>query len=175
MMRTIVERFVEQSPMTIMARLVLQCALHDDWIGAAADAGDEPDGESIREALFALAVDAIASIAAWQRMPDAGVAATPGFGAAVTALHDCMSRWRAGWGRALAKDSVELLLPVASAHNADGAHAVDGMRLRVLDGTGEACAPQAGGCDCGRACDDPRVMRRRAVRASCRSTIRSSG
>ncbi|HHX4053029.1 type II toxin-antitoxin system Phd/YefM family antitoxin [Burkholderia contaminans] len=155
MMRTIVERFVEQSPMTIMARLVLQCALHDDWIGAAADAGDEPDGESIREALFALAVDAIASIAAWQRMPDAGVAATPGFGAAVTALHDCMSRWRAGWGRALAKDSVELLLPVASAHNADGAHAVDGMRLRVLDGTGEACSPQAGGCDCGRACDDP--------------------
>ena len=78
MMRTIVERFVEQSSMTIMARLVLQCALHDDWIGAAADAGDGFDGESIREALFALAVDAIASIAAWQRTPDAGVAAAPG-------------------------------------------------------------------------------------------------
>ena len=78
-------------------------------------------------------------------------------------------------GRALARDSVELLLPVASVHNADGAHAVDGMRLRVLDGSGEACVPQAGGCDCGRACDDPRAMGRRAVRVSCRSTIRNSG
>ena len=68
---------------------------------------------------------------------------------AVTALHDCMSRWRAGWGVPL-QDSVELLLPVASVHNADGAH-VDGMRLRVLDGSGEARVPQAGGCDCGRA------------------------
>ncbi|NTX29631.1 type II toxin-antitoxin system Phd/YefM family antitoxin, partial [Burkholderia pyrrocinia] len=120
MMRTIVERFVEQSPMTIMTRLVLQCALHDDWIGAAADAGDEPDGESTREALFALAVGAIAALAAWQRMPDAAGAAGPGLGAAVAALHDRMSRWRSGWGRALAKDSVELLLPVASVRTVDG-------------------------------------------------------
>nr|WP_236655054.1 type II toxin-antitoxin system Phd/YefM family antitoxin [Burkholderia pyrrocinia] len=141
--------------MTIMTRLVLQCALHDDWIGAATDAGDEPDGESTREALFALAVDAIAAIAAWQRMPDAAGAAAPGFGAAVTALHDCMSRWRSGWGRALAKDSVELLLPVASVRTVDGVRAVDGMRLRVLEGVGDACAPRADGCGCGRACDDP--------------------
>ncbi len=155
MMRTIVERFVEQSPMTIMARLVLQCALHDDWVGAAADAGDEPDGESIREALFALAVDALASIAGRRRMSDGEAAAAPGVGTAVTALHDCMSRWRAGWGRALVRDSVDLLLPVASVRGVDGARAVDGMRLRVLDGAGEACAPRAGGCDCGRACDDP--------------------
>ncbi|WP_175904107.1 type II toxin-antitoxin system Phd/YefM family antitoxin [Burkholderia seminalis] len=155
MMRSIVERFVEQSPMTIMARLVLQCALHDDWIGAAADAGDEPDGESIREALFAVAVDAMAAIAARQRMPDAGPSVAPGLGAAVTALHDCMSRWRSGWGRALARDSVDLLFPVASVRGIDAARAVDGMRLRVLDGFGDACAPRADGCDCGRACDDP--------------------
>ncbi|MBR7971583.1 type II toxin-antitoxin system Phd/YefM family antitoxin [Burkholderia vietnamiensis] len=155
MMRTVVERFVEHSPMTIMARLVLQCALHDDWVDAAAGADDEPDGESIREALFAVAVDAIAAIAAWQRMPDAAGAVAPGFGAAVTALHDCMSRWRSGWGRALARDSVELLLPLASVRGVDGARAVDGMRLRVLEGAGDACSPRADGCDCGRACDDP--------------------
>nr|WP_234015370.1 transposase [Burkholderia sp. BE12] len=149
------ERFVEQSPMTIMARLVLQCALHDDWVGAAAGGGDEPDGESIREALFAVAVDAIAAIAAWQRMPDAVGTVAPGFGAAVTALHDCMSRWRSGWGRALVSDSVDLLLPVAAMRDVDGARAVDGMRLRVLDGAAEACAPRADGCGCGRACDDP--------------------
>ncbi|VVU49059.1 prevent-host-death protein [Burkholderia anthina] len=154
MMRTIVERFVEQSPMTIMTRLVLQCALHDDWIEAATDIDDEPDGESIREALFALAVDAIAAIAVRQRRPEAIGGAPPGAGAAVTALHDGMSRWRAGWGRALVKDSVELLLPVAMVRTDGRARAFDGMRLRVLDGADDACAPRAGGCGCGRACDE---------------------
>ncbi|KVN21093.1 prevent-host-death protein [Burkholderia sp. MSMB1552] len=150
MMRTIVERFVEQSPMAIMARLVLQCALHDDWIDAAADMDDAPNGEPIRETLFALAVDAFAAIAARTRAPGSAAAgASPELGAAVTALHDGMSRLRAGWGRALVKDSVELLQPLAAMRAEDRAPAVGGMRLRVLDGG--ACAPGADGC----ACDDP--------------------
>ncbi|KWD72164.1 prevent-host-death protein [Burkholderia ubonensis] len=153
-MRTVVERFVEQSPMTIMARLVLQCALHDDWIdGAAAGTDDEPDGDAIREALFALAVDAIVAIAARQpgslRAPhafDGGGAA--GFGPAVAALHDCMSRLRAGWGRALVKDSVELLLPATAPRPREGSRCTGGMRLRVLDG-GMLCGHDAAGCGCG--------------------------
>ncbi|WP_423368263.1 type II toxin-antitoxin system Phd/YefM family antitoxin [Burkholderia sp. LMG 32019] len=161
MMRTIVERFVEQSPMTIMARLVLQCALHDDWIDMTAEADEEPDDESIRETLFALAVDAIAAIAAQKQMPTSqmphGVAghASSVPGAAVAALHDGMSRWRAGWGRALVRDSVDLLLPVAAARADERGRALGGMRLRVLDGAGDGCAHGGVGCDCGRACDDP--------------------
>lgn len=160
-MRTIVERFVEQSPMTIMTRLVLQCALHDDWIDTTVDADDEPDEESIRETLFALAVDAIASIAAHAQMPVSvrprGVPghASSASGAAVAALHDGMSRWRAGWGRALVRDSVDLLLPVAAVRADERGRTLGGMRLRVLDGTGDSCAPRGAGCDCGRACDDP--------------------
>ncbi|AOI73688.1 prevent-host-death protein [Burkholderia ubonensis] len=156
-MRTVVERFVEQSPMTIMARLVLQCALHDDWIDGAAATGDEPDGAAIREALFALAVDAIVAIAARQpgsgRPPhafDGGAAA--GFGPAVAALHDCMSRLRAGWGRALVKDSVELLLPATAPRSREGSRSTGGMRLRVLDG-GMPCGHDAAGCGCG--CGNP--------------------
>lgn len=155
-MRTIVERFVEQSPMTIMTRLVLQCALHDDWIDMAADADEEPDDESIRETLFALAVDAIAAIAAQTQMPHAVPGhASSASGAAVAALHDGMSRWRAGWGRALVRDSVDLLLPVTAARADERGRTLGGMRLRVLDGTGDGCAPGGAGCDCGRACDDP--------------------
>ncbi|VWB10276.1 prevent-host-death protein [Burkholderia arboris] len=159
MMRTIVERFVEQSPMTIMTRLVLQCALHDDWIDTAADADEALDDESIRETLFALAVDAIAALAAQTQMqmpqvqqPAAGNASSAS-AAAVAALHDDMSRWRAGWGRALVRDSADLLLPVAAARADERAGGSGGMRLRVLDGAG--CAPAAAGCGCGRACDDP--------------------
>ncbi|VWD33401.1 prevent-host-death protein [Burkholderia lata] len=161
MMRTIVERFVEQSPMTIMTRLVLQCALHDDWIDTAVEADEEPDDESIRETLFALAVDAIAAIAAQAQMETSQMPhGVPGHvssapGAAVAALHDGMSRWRAGWGRALVRDSVDLLLPVAAARADERGRTLGGMRLRVLDGTGDSCAPGGGGCDCGRACDDP--------------------
>lgn len=88
MTRAVVERFVEQSPMAIMTRLMLQCALHDDWPDTRDDAGGEPDDEPIREALFARAVDAIAAIAARARTrSDAGGSASTG-GAAVAALHD---------------------------------------------------------------------------------------
>ncbi|WP_241302819.1 transposase [Burkholderia stabilis] len=156
MMRTIVERFVELSPMTIMTRLVLQCALHDDWIDTVAEADEGPDDESIRETLFALAVDAIAALAMHARTPQAAVGnVSSASGGAVAALHDGMSRWRAGWGRALVRDSVDLLLPVAATRADERARSVGGMRLRVLDGAGDGCAPGAAGCGCGRACDDP--------------------
>ncbi|KVK85566.1 prevent-host-death protein [Burkholderia cepacia] len=161
MMRTIVERFVEQSPMTIMTRLVLQCALHDDWIDTTAEADEEPDDESIRETLFALAVDAIVTIAAQaqiqaSQMPyGLPVHASSMSGTTVAALHDDMSRWRAGWGRALVRDSVDLLLPVSAARADECGRSLGGMRLRVLDGTGDRCAPGGAGCDCGRACDAP--------------------
>ncbi|WP_321897371.1 type II toxin-antitoxin system Phd/YefM family antitoxin [Burkholderia cepacia] len=154
MMRAVVERFVEQSPMAIMTRLVLQCALHDDWLDAAADTDGEPDDEPIREALFALAVDAIATIAARARTPSSAAGAAPlGVGAAVAALHDGMSRLRAGWGRALVRDSAELLLPITTVRADE--RGFGGMRLRVLDGAADACAPGLAACDCGRACDDP--------------------
>ncbi|WP_431825355.1 type II toxin-antitoxin system Phd/YefM family antitoxin [Burkholderia sp. F1] len=144
--------------MTIMTRLVLQCALHDDWIDGAAGTGDEPNGEAIREALFALAVDAIVAIAARQpglvRPPhafDGGAAG--GSGPAVAALHDGMSRLRAGWGRALVKDSVELLLPATAPRPREWTRSAGGMRLRVLDGgmpfAGAGCGHAAAGCGCG--------------------------
>ncbi|HIC7209592.1 transposase [Burkholderia stabilis] len=156
MMRTIVERFVELSPMTIMTRLVLQCALHDDWIDTVAEADEGPDDESIRETLFALAVDAIAALAMHARTPQAAAGnVSSASSVAVAALHDGMSRWRAGWGRALVRDSVDLLLPVAATRADERARSVGGMRLRVLDGAGDGCAPGAAGCGCGRACDDP--------------------
>jgi hypothetical protein len=66
-----------------------------------------------------------------------------------------MSRWRAGWGRALVRDSVDLLLPVAAARADERGRTLGGMRVRVLDGTDGSCAPGGTGCDCGRACDDP--------------------
>lgn len=130
--------------MAIMARLVMQCALHDEWVDVAADMEDEPGGEQLREALFSLAVDAIATIAARSRPSDGYLAGLPaGFGAAVAALHDRMSRLRAGWGRALVQDSVELLLPATAPapREREWTRAAGGLRLRVLDGGATSAAP----------------------------------
>ncbi|MXN76975.1 type II toxin-antitoxin system Phd/YefM family antitoxin [Burkholderia sp. 4701] len=162
MIRTVVERFVEHSPMAIMARLVMQCALHDEWVDVAAEIEGEPDGEQLREALFSLAVDAIATIAARSRPSDGHVAGLPaGFGAAVAALHDRMSRLRAGWGRALVQDSVELLLPAtAPAPRArEWTRAAGGLRLRVLDGGATRAAPAHDADDAAHApADGPRTL-----------------
>ncbi|AFJ89170.1 MULTISPECIES: type II toxin-antitoxin system Phd/YefM family antitoxin [Burkholderia] len=148
MTRAVVERFVEQSPMAIMTRLMLQCALHDDWPDTRDDAGGEPDDEPIREALFARAVDAIAAIAARARMrSDAGGSASTG-GAAVAALHDAMSRLRAGWGRALVKDSAELLQPIAAVRADE--RGFEGMRLRVLEDADDGWTPAPDAGDGGR-------------------------
>gem|GEM_PF-735600 len=160
--RTVVERFVEHSPMAIMARLVMQCALHDEWVDVAAEMEGEPDGEQLREALFSLAVDAIATIAARSRPSDAQVAGLPaGFGAAVTALHDRMSRLRAGWGRALVQDSVELLLPATAPapREREWTRAAGGLRLRVLDGGATRAAPARDADDAAHApADGPRML-----------------
>ncbi|MBN3820358.1 type II toxin-antitoxin system Phd/YefM family antitoxin, partial [Paraburkholderia sp. Se-20369] len=127
--------------MAIMARLVMQCALHDEWVDVAAEIEDEPDGEQLRESLFSLAVDAIATIAARSRPVDAPVAGLPaGFGSTVTSLHERMSRLRAGWGRALVQDSVELLLPATALREREWTRAAGGLRLRVLDGGGMRAA-----------------------------------
>ncbi|MBN3792790.1 type II toxin-antitoxin system Phd/YefM family antitoxin, partial [Burkholderia sp. Ac-20353] len=83
------ERFVEHSPMAIMTRLVMQGAIHDEWLDAAAELDDEPDGEQIREALLARVVDALVALAASARPAGGGLATagaiSPEFAPTVTA------------------------------------------------------------------------------------------
>ncbi len=154
MIRTVLERFVEHSPMAIMARLVMQCAIDDQWLEAA-EIDDDADREPLREALIACVADAVVAIGEALR-PGAGTGAATGavmgagFAPAVTALHDRMSRLRAGWGRALVKDGTALLLPLATRRANDWADAAGGLRVRVLDGgalpSGLACTPGPDGC-----------------------------
>ncbi|WP_445223335.1 type II toxin-antitoxin system Phd/YefM family antitoxin [Burkholderia sp. Ac-20379] len=149
------ERFLEHSPIAIMARLMMQCAVDDQWL----DAGDDPqaalDHEPLREALLARVAEAMIAIGAGA----ASFAMSPEFAPAVTALHDRMSRLRSGWGRALVKDGTALLLPLAPRLPAEWADAAGGLRLRVLDGTalpaGLACRPGHDGCRFGIDADEP--------------------
>lgn len=130
----------------------MQWALH-------AESMDDPfekeeadgDGEPLRERLFSLTVVAIAQIAARLNGTRGWSADVPEeFDAQVTALHDRMSRARPQWGRALVRDSVGLLLPVAQPRTEKRTQTIGEFRVRVLDGAalsaGMRCTPGPAGC-----------------------------
>ncbi|GAB7537862.1 type II toxin-antitoxin system Phd/YefM family antitoxin [Burkholderia sp. 3C] len=152
-MRMVLERFVEHSPMAIMARLVMQCAVDDQWLDAV-DAAGESDHEPVREALLACVAHALTAIGGQRRAALGTGSIHPAmpadFAPAVLALHDRVSRLRAGWGRTLLKDGTALLMPLATRRAAEWADAAGGLRVRVLDGCamepGLACTPSADGC-----------------------------
>ncbi|BCQ56868.1 hypothetical protein BLKGLAD_59300 [Burkholderia gladioli pv. gladioli] len=174
MIRTVLERFVEHSPMAIMARLVMQCAVDDPWLDSA-ESDDDAEREPVREALLACVADALVAIGTGTRaaagtagfVPPAMSAApspamSPEFAPAVTVLHDRMSRLRAGWGRALVRDGAALLQPLAARRPGAWAEAAAGLRVRVLDGgampASLACTPGPDGCVHGFAGDPPDAL-----------------
>jgi hypothetical protein len=154
------ERFVEQSPAAVMARLVMQCALHAEWVDDALRGDDDPDGEQTRELLCSQIVAAMDALVQRQR-PRAAQWSPPyalsQLGPAVAKLHDSMSRLRPDWGRALLKDGVGLLLGGGSRFGRSGHTSVGGYQLRVLDGERASvkCTPGPHGCVHEIAMDEP--------------------
>jgi len=145
------ERFVEQSPAAVMARLVMQCALHAEWVDDALRGDNDPDGEQTRELLCSQIVTAMDALVQSRRphAPSWSAAyALPRLGAAVAKLHDSMSRLRPDWGRTLLKDGVGLLLGAGSSFGRRAEKSVGGYQLRVLDGERASvkCMPGPHGC-----------------------------
>ncbi|WP_162878228.1 type II toxin-antitoxin system Phd/YefM family antitoxin [Trinickia diaoshuihuensis] len=131
MIRTVVERFVEQCPAAVMARLVMQWSLQAESMRDPTEKEDED--ESTREQVFALLVQALAPIA--KRIGGSArdsYSAASEFVSLVTALHDKMSRVHAQWARSLIADSVDVLraasMPRANAQRA----MASGFRLRIV-------------------------------------------
>jgi PHD/YefM family antitoxin component YafN of YafNO toxin-antitoxin module len=154
------ERFVEQSPAAVMARLVMQCALHAEWVDDALRGDNDPDGEQTRELLCSQIVAAMDALVARQRPRSPQWSrpyALPQLGPAVAKLHDSMSRLRPDWGRALLKDGVGVLLGAGSRFGRRGETSVGGYQLRVLDGerTAMKCTPGPHGCVHEIAADEP--------------------
>ena len=169
MMRTIVERFVEQSPMTIMARLVLQCALHDDWIGGGGRRRFA-DGESIPRGAVCPRrrrdrIDCrVAADAGCRR----GRCARVGFRRDGTAR--CMSRWRAGWGRAWPGTVSNCCCPLRRCTTPTVRIESAGCGC-VLDGSGEAAVPRPADATAGAPVT--RLARWGGGRCACPAGLRS--
>ncbi|RAS38966.1 antitoxin Phd_YefM of type II toxin-antitoxin system [Paraburkholderia bryophila] len=149
------ERFVEHSPMAVMARLVMQWALHAESLDDLPGKGDaDNDGEPLRELLLSMTAQAITRIAtrlnrSGDARPDVSNVSEESV-ARLTALHDRMSRVRAQWGRSLVRDSASLLQPVAHPRMEKRLLSTGDLRVRVLDGgsmpAGMRCLPGPAGC-----------------------------
>ena len=146
-----IERFVEHSPITVMARMALQCALDPEWTDDLLEWGQAGNGEQIRESIFSVTVELMSMIASSPRdTARAATGGTQGLAVAITALHDRISRTRPGWAGVLVRDSVKrlskLVQPAVSSQQA----AARGYHVRIVDGShlpkSEKCSPGPAGC-----------------------------
>ncbi|CAB3749203.1 type II toxin-antitoxin system Phd/YefM family antitoxin [Paraburkholderia humisilvae] len=137
--------------MTLMARLMLQCALDAQWVGDLFEQEDVRGAVQLRESLFSTTVEVMSTLSARLRRPASEAARVPHeWPASITVLHDRISRTRSGWGRALVRDSAQRLCALAQAPQRSLPATVQGYRLRVLHGShlpaGVKCAPGPDGC-----------------------------
>lgn len=137
--------------MTLMARLVLQCALDAEWADDLSDLAEGRHSQQIREALFSAAVEVMSTLSERLRQTaHEEVNVPPELPVSLTALHDRISRTRSGWGRTLVQDSVKRLLPLVQSSLCTRPPTVSDYRLRILDGShlpvGDNCSPGPSGC-----------------------------
>jgi IS4 transposase len=132
----VVERFIEGSPVTVMARLGLERALEPQWLDALFEQHSER--QYTRELLFSTTVDLMSLVAVGLRPSlHAAAKAAVAEGAlpvSITALYDKVNRTEPAVIRALVAGSAQRLGPVLGALAAQPQVTVPGFRLRILDG-----------------------------------------
>ena len=129
----IVERFIEQSPVTVMARLTLERALDPQWIDELFERHSER--QYTRELLFSNVVELMSVVAVGQQPSvHAAAKASKDLPVSITALYDKINRTEPGLVRALVAGSGERLRPVIMAMQCAPLASVPGYRVRILDG-----------------------------------------
>jgi IS4 transposase len=132
-MDAVVERCVEQSPVTVMARLALQRALEPAWIDELFERAGGT--QYTRELLFSTTVELMSVVAVGLRPSmHAAAKACKDLPVSVQALYDKIRRTAPSLVRALVQESAvrlhDLLMPMMR----DKIPTVPGYRLRIVDG-----------------------------------------
>lgn len=132
-MDTVVERFVEQTPITVMARLALQRALEPAWIDALFE--QHRQTQYTRELLFSTTVEIMSVVAVGLRPSvHAAAKACKDLPVSITALYDKINHTEPDIVRALVQGSAQRLEPVLQPMRHHPAPTVQGYRVRILDG-----------------------------------------
>jgi len=132
-MDAIVERFVEQTPITVMARLALQRALDPAWVNAVFEKHRQHQYQG--ELLFSTAVELMSVVAVGLRPSiHAAFKALPDMPVSVQSLYDKIKRTDPKLVRELVRGSAERLSPVVESMRSSPAPTIKGYRVRIIDG-----------------------------------------
>jgi IS4 transposase len=130
---TVFERFTKKSPLTVMARLVMQQALSREWLDELFE--QQRDKQYTRELLFSTVVGLMVWVALGLKPSlHAAAQASAGLGVSVTALYDKVNHTEPQLVRALVRGCGEKLTPIVQFMKAQKAPWAAGYRVRVLDG-----------------------------------------
>jgi len=132
-MDAVVERCVEQSPVTVMARLALQRALEPAWVDELFER--ECGTQYTRELLFSTTVELMSVVAVGLRPSvHAAAKACKDLPVSVQALYEKIRRTSPHLVRALVQQSAVRLGDVLTPMMKDKTPTVSGYRLRIVDG-----------------------------------------
>ena len=132
-MDAVVERFIEQSPVTVMARLALQRALDPAWLDALFE--QERQQQYKGELLFSTTVELMSVVAVGQRPSlHAAAKACKDLPVSVQALYGKINRTEPALVRALVRSSAERLRPVMAPMQEGKSPLARNYRVKLVDG-----------------------------------------
>lgn len=133
MFAVVLDQFVQQCPLAVMARMTLQRALRPEWVDALFESHRE--WQYTRELTFSTVVE-ITSLVALGMSPSLHAAARRDATLTVSmaALYAKVNRTEPALLRALVRGSAEQLLPVVEPLRAGRTPLLPGFRMRVVDG-----------------------------------------
>lgn len=133
MMDQVLERFVEQCPVAVMARLALQRAINAEWVDAVFE--EHRQRQYGRELMFSTVVDLMSLVAMGLR-PSLHAAAQTSkeLTVSLAALYEKVNHTEPQVLRALVRGSAERLGPVMAPLRKAAAPWLAGYRIRIIDG-----------------------------------------
>lgn len=133
LMDSIMTRFAERAPVTVMARLTLQRALDQRWVDTLFERHRQ--SQYTRELLFSTIVEIMSLVVTGLR-PSLHAAARNylNLPVSITALYDKINRTDPSVMRGLVQGSHERLGPVLQSMQPKPVATVEGYRLRIVDG-----------------------------------------
>jgi hypothetical protein len=128
----ILERFVKDSPVSVMARLVLQRAVSAEWMDSLFE--EHRQRQYTRELLFSTVVGLMSVVALGLRPSLHAAAKAAEVGTSLAALYDKVNRMEPGLVRALVRGSAQRLEPIVQPLRTGQKPWAEGYRVRVIDG-----------------------------------------
>lgn len=130
---SILERFVETTPLTVMARMALERALDPAWVDALFE--EQRDRQYTRELMFSTVVELTSAVAlGLQPSLHAAAQASRSLSVSLPALYGKLQRTEPALMGGLVRGTFERLAPVAQELARKQKPLVSGLRVRIVDG-----------------------------------------